>query len=725
MPPLTHEECLRLVSEVCTNLRGSKAKRGVSEREVDLIRKHVFPGYQKGSIWFPQGLCTSCSADLHVLDNQGEGGDEDKENNVKKRKVNLTLPQDYICDLPIQTRSKTVTTCSCRWCILARLAGMNFRKWKDGLRKKITGNPCITYICKECGKGVGSTVKKHTCHASDLDRVRALVESIPASVKAKLTLALIRDQQETACSSSFSLPQPQGGKKVQVTVGPQPVQPKLKPLSLKEVQVMAGKAHLTGEQQKSVMGDLRAKFGKNVVEPGMKVALPIHNKKFARFFTVEKRSFLTSDGVLEEKHLFFCHSPVEFLQEVDRERGRQSMDQITLVQGDSGQGYTKIAVSRLSVKELEDEQYTKIPGAGHVYLETEEEESRRRKRRRSREDGIEGGDQFEDWGARKIFILAVVYKVQENGYNLDTILKAIKIDQLKFKLTGDFAFFMPCLGLLKGCGSSNPCPICDQERSKEGGDGAKWVDQADVNLRTFGSLCGNFLSWTMEGERSEAVHTKKWKSVTGPVLIMGVGDTHETLVLDKLVPGPLHLYLSANELINHCEKKCWPELKSVIETVVGVKAHVYQGKVGNYEGPSIRKIFRKLGTLKPFMQEGDKKLYYDTFVAFKIVSQSVFGKQLHPLWREHLHCLRACMEILVMTQGMPITPKFHVLTVHVEQWIDRNRRALGKESESPGEALHHFWKRLVEGKGEVKVKESVAYVKSTMQSLLKFNADNV
>ena len=41
-----------------------------------------------------------------------------------------------------------------------------------------------------------------------------------------------------------------------------------------------------------------------------------------------------------------------------------------------------------------------------------------------------------------------------------------------------------------------------------------------------------------------------------------------------------------------------------------------------------------------------------------------------------------------MTQGMPITHKFHVLTVHVEQWIDRNRRALGKESESPGEALH-------------------------------------
>ena len=51
-----------------------------------------------------------------------------------------------------------------------------------------------------------------------------------------------------------------------------------------------------------------------------------------------------------------------------------------------------------------------------------------------------------------------------------------------------------------------------------------------MNLRSFGSLLGNFLSWTMEGERTEAVHTKKWKSLTGPVLIMGEGDSSGTLM---------------------------------------------------------------------------------------------------------------------------------------------------------------------------------------------------
>ena len=88
------------------------------------------------------------------------------------------------------------------------------------------------------------------------------------------------------------------------------------------------------------------------------------------------------------------------------------------------------------------------------------------------------------------------------------VFRAIKLDQLKFRITGDFSFFMPCLGLLKGCGSGNPCPLCDQERSKCGGGAAKWVEGADVNLRSFGSLMYNYAGWVLEGEHSQAIKTK-------------------------------------------------------------------------------------------------------------------------------------------------------------------------------------------------------------------------
>ena len=70
MKPLTHEESLKLVCAVCTNLNGYKAKRTVSEADAALIKRHVFRGYQKDSIWFPQGICVRCSCDIRILAKQ-------------------------------------------------------------------------------------------------------------------------------------------------------------------------------------------------------------------------------------------------------------------------------------------------------------------------------------------------------------------------------------------------------------------------------------------------------------------------------------------------------------------------------------------------------------------------------------------------------------------------------------------------------------------------------
>ena len=115
--------------------------------------------------------------------------------------------------------------------------------------------------------------------------------------------------------------------------------------------------------------------------------------------------------------------------------------------------------------------------------------------------------------------------------------------------------------------------------------------------------------------------------------------TWRRLIINKVTPGPLHLYLSVNELINFCESSNWPEIKDVLKTVAGVQVHVYMGKLGNYEGPSIRKVFRKLDSLKEHMVTSPKVLFYNALVAFKQVSQSVFSTWLHTSCMEHLHTL--------------------------------------------------------------------------------------
>ena len=248
--------------------------------------------------------------------------------------------------------------------------------------------------------------------------------------------------------------------------------------------------------------------------------------------------------------------------------------------------------------------------------------------------------------------------------------------------------------------------------------------EGDSSLRSIGSLQQNYFGWVEDGRKSSVAKTRKWKSVTGEVLVKGVGDTEDLLIIDKVIPGPLHLYLAVNEVINFCEKNSWPDIKQVLETVAGVQTHVYMGKVGNYEGLSIRKIFKQLDKLKEHMNTSPCSLYYDVLESFKLVSESVFLSHLHPQWRKHLYSLRSSLHILCTSEGMPLTPKLHVLVVHVEQWIDRNSRSLGKEGESSGESLHHAWRLMLEGQGEVKVKESNYDMKVIMSTLLRFNATN-
>ena len=472
----SHEENLKLVCSVCACLRGKKAVRTVKDSEAELIKKHVFSKFSKDSIWFPQGICVGCAVDLKQLDLQvreGRGG------------VNLKLPENYLCNIPTQTRSKASTSCTCRWCKLAQLNGLQFQLWQKSLKKN--NSPTVSFICQDCGQGVAATTGKHTCHANDQDRVQALVGTIPEEIKGKLALALLRDQQEqqgAGPSSSLSLPQAEGGKPVQVRIGHPPDQPEQKSLSLEQWEVCGAKAHLTGAQKESVAADLRAVLGQKVFEPGMKLAVPKHNKKFAEYFTSEKILFEGSDEVLEEKILFFCHSPQLFIDALDKERGKEGVPQATIIQGDSGQGDTKVCMTRIDLADLEQTYYTQLPGAGLVFLETEiGKESR--KRRRTREQEVEGGEHFKDYGVRKMMILALVHKVKESPYNLGIIFEAIKLTTLQFRLTGDFAFFMPTAGLHKGCSSTHPCPLCDQERSKVGGKGARWLE-GPVTLRTFG-----------------------------------------------------------------------------------------------------------------------------------------------------------------------------------------------------------------------------------------------
>ena len=68
--------------------------------------------------------------------------------------------------------------------------------------------------------------------------------------------------------------------------------------------MMSSKAHFTGVQQESILADIRSKWGKKVVKPGLQKALPEQNMKYAKHFRVEKKQLETTGGDLVMKDFF-------------------------------------------------------------------------------------------------------------------------------------------------------------------------------------------------------------------------------------------------------------------------------------------------------------------------------------------------------------------------------------------------------------------------------------
>ena len=753
---LNHDACLRLVCAVCTNLHGKKASRGVSEVEAIKIRKFVFAEYKRESKFFPQGLCTICQRKLCRLDEKTNipmeqditplVATEDREERASQAD-NLLLPEDYHCVIPPITRSQANTPCSCRWCKIARLNGPKFLCWQREILKKRENEPVITRMCHSCGKGVPVLQITHNCNSSDQDIVKNMVESIPESIKAKLVHSLVKEmelekkeahgsQNSPHDSKVILLPPATGGKPLPIFVGAQPSSSKFEPLTHQEAVQMSSRHNLSGKQQDGILSDLRVKWGRQVVDPMLKEAMPAHNQQFAPFYTVEEKNWLNSNNQVLKKNLFYCHNIVGLISEVDGVRKNSYADMENLIQGDTGQDWLKIGLNRINKADLEKKPGIRIQAAGVHFanFENEEEElkgrGKKRLKRRTRGEGISGGPQLKDWGARKMILLAIVHKIPENHHNLSIIFEAIKLENIPFKLTGDFAFLMPILGLVKGCGGSNPCPLCNQRKTTQGGAGSHWVgeEEAEISLRTLGSLYSNYAGWVADGEKYSAEGTRKWDSVCGsPLLTLTAGRKYTDYLLDLIVPGPLHLFLSLNEIINFLEKTLWPEVKNVLKNVIGVEFHVYMGKVGNYEGPSLNKLLRNLDMLEPYMLGGSTmRLFFVTFKAFSDVAKAVFTQgMLENDWREKLHHLRSCILQLHSQFGMSITPKLHILITHVEQWVDVFGRSLGKEGEQQGEAVHHIWKQLLQTIGEPKVKESPAFIRVILKALLIFNANNL
>ena len=128
-----YDNCL-LVCAICYNESGKKCVRKVSAAEELAIKQHVCTGYSRDDPAFPWGICRNCSFILSdwITD--------------KTNPRPLPVSDDYDSRIPRNTRS--LTTCSCRICHLARLNGS---QWKAFVKKCKKKNKEGSSFCKDSG----------------------------------------------------------------------------------------------------------------------------------------------------------------------------------------------------------------------------------------------------------------------------------------------------------------------------------------------------------------------------------------------------------------------------------------------------------------------------------------------------------------------------------------------------------------------------------------------
>ena len=254
---LSHEQARSKVCAVCLNEHGDKAVKIVTPLEESLIQK-IIPYYSKANTLFPSGLCKSC---IHGLRHKEKG-----------KEVKFRLPDSYACTpAPLSDTVLQSEVCKCRWCLLARMSGLKFLQWKQ--EKKGKKKEQVVRLCDQCFVGVTKDVE-HTCSSTTQEVVNNLVDSLPDQIRNKVAHRVLASQvTKTGDTEPVLLTPARGGHPIPVLFGHTAAPaPAIVPLTHTEVFVMRTDAGVSANVMDSILANMRLKYGRSFVEPGMEKA---------------------------------------------------------------------------------------------------------------------------------------------------------------------------------------------------------------------------------------------------------------------------------------------------------------------------------------------------------------------------------------------------------------------------------------------------------------------
>ena len=666
---LTHEENRAKVCAVCYSKSGSKATRQVSAREVVAIKELVYEGYNMCDERFPTGLCDTCH---FCLADNIVGHSHQNNRKAPPRVLKILDTETYDIQLQKVTRGNPTTSCQCNICSVARMNGVQWKKFISDCKKEskdTLGSPLIKFskLCNKCLAPIyrGSNHSEERCQSKRVS-LQNITQAV-ANSNSNLDLVaskILRDKIHDTGSKNVQLRSDTGGHPLNVLVDKNSNLQE-KQITVEEAKVIQIEAGISDNQMGKVMKNLRLKLGRKVVQPGLREKMIADKSKFDQFFTADEVQFYNSDGGTIVRPFVYCSDILGFVSELALLRELDIGDLTVKVGVDSGKGHLKMI---LSLYDPDNLQVNKC-AADRV----------------TRKDGIGSGNLYSLLGRKRVMIIAIAPDTPENYTNLQLFYDMVGINKLAYKQTGDFKALNILVGMMS-CSSLFGCCYCEGKRNS-----SEWREGGG-KLRTAGTLSEQTDNFKLHGGGDKARAKEISANSVAKPIIFDSDDDSSTPVLVKCPPPALHLKLGLNTLLMDLYK-VWPQILDWLSSKHIILEPYHGGRT--LEGNNCSKVLKNLDSLEEKIPTSFTT-FMATLRAFRDVVNSTFGFCLDPSYKDVCSKFSSIYRKLQEEFNLSMTNKIHIIVAHVAEFCELVGRGLGEFSEQETENSHSAFDSLLD-----------------------------
>ena len=689
--PKNHCQCR---SDVCL-MCDAKAKSmvDISPAMADKVRVHFFPDFDLNNQKLSKALC---SRDRNLLNKVASG-------KVPKEKLPVFVDHSAeFADLPEDLND--LTDCQCHLCCKAKwnagTPGKRPPSFPMGRPPSPSSSPSPAKeesLCFFC-HAVIAPGKPHSCNKTGFRKnLEELLDDDPdfqEQIAAKVIRRKVAEASSSASSSSASSSielKTGGGKTMKVPIPKASTSkarfPDETPIPAEEFQKLLTAAGASNNQGKVIAEALRNWKGRKFFTPEMAKQISQLDKTLEDFYKVKDVLVDSSrkDEDLDEngkvlRPLFYCDDVPGLIQYVMQKRGYPADTQYFVKIGmDKGGCFLKFCLN--------------------IEKKWDAFSSPRHKRRRANyKDGL-FAKKFKSSGVKKLLPLAFIQDTTESFDNLELIVKLLDLNSLEYCPAMDLKLGLTFLGLGTAA-SSFPCPYCNLHK-KDFSDPLH-VCSGGV-LRDFGSIERNahgYQEAAAAHKGAQKLSSKEFESAEHSSIFDPEDVSSDSLVVHHVPPFPLHLWLGLGNLL---AKKVMDKISTSSRDAwlkpLGLVMSAMHG--GQFNGNMLTGVLGSTDRLRTLLSPKEFDSCCNLLEAMdqlESVRAACFSatfldvdfkdkiKELATLW---------------LKIGLPVTPKAHILFVHVAQFLDFQNensdgppRGLGYWSEQASESVHHDFQKL-------------------------------